>query len=270
MAMKEINPQSITPEAARAEIEFLLKSGMKMQSDLNEAQRPQVFAVGDQTYISTGRNYERVKPVLPDKIVRPDVFTTFSLDGLINYIKSDVDCNFDNRDRRHIVRVTSPTKVEVISPVTGYWLERVIVAQCSAVVPEIQFGRYMDTDDFQVMVQTCFEDSENRAKVLLLAGSVRKEQNMQTADDGVSQRVTVNAGVCTVADVTVKNPVELTPYRTFHEVEQPESPFILRFNEEAQAALFTGDGSAWKLLAVARIGDYLKSNLQGYNVEIIA
>ena len=270
MATKEINPQSISPEAARAEIEFLLKAGMKMQSDLNEAQRPQVFTVGDQTYISTGRNYERVKPVLPDRIVKPETFTTFSLDGLIDYIKSDVDCNFDNRDRRHIVRVTSPTKVEVISPVTGYWLERVVVAQCSAVVPEITFGRYMDTDDFQIMVQTCFEDSENRAKVLLLAGSVRKEQSMQTADDGTSQKVTINTGVATAADVIVKNPVILTPFRTFREVEQPESPFILRFDEDARAALFTGDGSAWKLAAVARISEYLKANLAGHNVEIIA
>jgi len=270
MATKEINPQTITPEAARAEIEYLLETGMRMQSKLDAEQRPQAFTVDGQTYISTGRNYERVKPVLPDKIVKPETFTAFSLDGLIDYIKTDVDGVFGDKERRHIVRVTSPTKVEVISPVTGFWLERVTVAQCTAVVPEIQFGRYMDTDDFQIMVQTCFQDSENRAKVLMLAGSVRKEQNMQTADDGVSQKLTVNTGVVTVADVTVKNPVVLTPFRTFREVEQPESPFILRFNEEARAALFTGDGSGWKLAAVARIAEYLKNNLYGCNVEIIA
>lgn len=270
MTTKEINPQSISPEAARAEIEYLIKAGMKMQMEINEAMRPQTFTVGDQTYISTGSHYERVKPVLPDKIVRQGIFDTFSLDGLIDYIKSDVDGIFKDEKFRYIVRVTSPKNVEVISPTTGYWLERVTVAQCSAVVPDITFGKYMDTDDFQIMVQTCFEDSENRAKVLLLAGNLKKEQSMQTADDGVSQRVTVNAGVCTVADVTVKNPVALTPFRTFREVKQPESPFILRFNEEARAALFTGDGSAWKLEAVARIKEYLKEKLDGYNVEIIA
>ena len=270
MATKEINPQTITPEAARAEIEYLLKAGMQMQKALEEAQRPQVFAVGDQTYISTGSRYERVKPVLPDRIVMPGTFETFSLDGLIEYIKADVDGVFGEKERRHIVRVTSPQKVEVISPVTGYWLERITVAVCNAVVPQIKFGQYMDTDEFQVMVQTCFADGENRAKVLMLTGSVRKEQNMQTADDGVSQKLTVNTGVVTVADVTVKNPVVLTPFRTFREVEQPESPFILRSNEEARAALFTGDGSAWKLTAVARIAAYLKSKLAGCNVEIIA
>ena len=120
------------------------------------------------------------------------------------------------------------------------------------------------------MVQTCFEESENRAVVLKLAGSVRKEQSMQTADDGTSQKVTINTGVATASNVIVRNPVVLTPFRSFREVEQPESPFILRFNEDAQVALFTGDGSAWTLTAVARIKDYLKNNLYGENVEVIA
>ena len=271
MSVKEINPQSITPEAARAEIEYLLKAGMNFQQELDEQQRPQTFTVGEETYISAGSRYERVKPVLPDRIVKPEVIlATFSLDGLIDYIRADVDGIFCDKERRYIVRVVNPTKVEVFSPMTGYWKERIVVAQCSAVVPEIRFGQYMDSDDFQIMVQTCFEDSENRAIVLKLAGSLRKEQSMQTADDGVSQKITVNAGVSTAADVIVRNPVTLTPYRTFREVAQPESPFVLRFNEEAKAALFTGDGSAWKLDAVARVGEYLKANLVGHNVEIIA
>jgi len=270
MATKEINPQTITPEAARAEIEFLYKAGVEAQMKIDKNLRPELFTIDGHTYISAGNSFQLVKPVLPDKIVKPDTFTAFSLDGLIDYIKTDVDGIFKNDKFRHVVRVTSPTKVEVISPTTGYWLERVIVAQCAAVVPDITFGRFMDTDDFQIMVQTSFEDSDNRAIVLKLAGSVRKEQSMQTADDGTSQKVTINTGVATASDVIVKNPVILTPFRTFREVNQPESPFILRFNEDARAALFTGDGSAWKLEAVANIAEYLKANLAGYNVEVIA
>lgn len=270
MTTKEINPDTITPEAARAEIEYLLKFGTEAQRAREEAKKPQTFNFGGEEWLYSDGRIQRYEPAKPDKLVRPGTFETFSLDGLIDYIISDVDNIFDDGGYRHIVRVTSPTRVEVISPVTGYWKERITVAICDAVVPDIMFGRYMDTDDFQIMVQTCFEDSENRAKVLLLAGNLKKEQSMQTADDGVSQRVTVNAGVCTVADVTVKNPVTLTPFRTFREVKQPASPFILRFNEEARAALFTGDGSVWKLEAVARIKEYLKAKLDGYGVEIIA
>ena len=160
--------------------------------------------------------------------------------------------------------------MEVIAPQTGYWRERELVAYCKAVIPDITFGRYIDAEEFQVMVQTCFIDSPNRATVLKLAGSIRKEQNMQTADDGVSQKVTINQGISTAADVIIKNPVELTPYRTFHEVDQPESPFVLRFNEDGDPALFTGDGSKWKLEAVEAIKEYLKAALEGTNVDVIA
>ena len=54
------------------------------------------------------------------------------------------------------------------------------------------------------------------------------------------------------------------------EVEQPESPFILRFNENANAALFEGDGGAWKLRAVENIRAWLAGKLEGCNVEVIA
>ena len=259
-----------TPEAARAETEFLLGAGMKMQMEINERQRPEVFTVGKDTYISVGSRYERVKPAEPDRIKKPDPFDAYSLDGLIEYIKEDVDGYFKDKDVRHIVRVAGPTQVEVLSPVAGYHMERVKVAMCTALVPFINFERYMDQEKFHIMMMTCFQDGDNRAKVLQLVGNLLKEQSMQTADDGVSQKVTVNAGVVKAADVIVKNPVPLIPYRTFREVTQPESPFVLRVDENANVALFTGDDSAWQLEAVNMIGDYLRNNLMGYNVVVIA
>lgn len=270
MASREINPTNMSPEAARAEVEYLLCAGMKMQREINDLKRPEVFKVGEETFISSGTHYERIQPAKPEKIVRPGVFETFSLDGLIDFIKEDVDGFFKDPSRKFLVRVTSPAEVQVISPITGYWMERCVVAQCEAVVPDNDYSRFRDPEKFQIMVQTCFEDSENRAKVLLLAGNLSKEQNMTTADDGVSQKVTINSGVATKADVIVKNPVTLTPYRTFREVDQPESPFVIRVNENAEVALFTGDGSVWKLEAVSRIAEYLRNNLLGYNVKIIA
>lgn len=266
--MKEF--ENMTPEAARAREEYLLNYGANMQKEIDGLARPEAFEAGGSLYISCNGSYKLLEPPRPPKVVPPDVFRSFSLDGLIDYIHSDVDGMFQDPAHRHIVRVTDPVHVEVLAPLEGYWKERLLVAECSAVVPKIRFGEYMDTESFQIMVQTSFADSSNRDMVLKLAGSVRKEQSMQTADDGTSQRVTINAGVATAADVIVKNPVTLTPFRTFREVEQPVSPFILRFNQEGEAALFTGDGSAWKLEAAALVGSYLKSNLAGYNVEVIA
>jgi len=260
----------MTPEAVRAKEEYLYTEGAKAQKRINELQMPYLFKdQNDEQYIYCNGKYERVKPQKPEGIVRAEPFEVFSLDGLLDYIVANTEGQFED-GVRHIVRVKSPTMVEVIAPQTGYWHERALVAYCEAVVPDIEFGRYMDTDQFQIMVQTCFEESENRALVLQLAGSVRKEQNMQTADDGVSQKVTINAGVSTAADVIVKNPVTLIPFRTFREVNQPESPFVLRFNEDGKAALFTGDGSKWKLEAVNAIREYIVDRIGDKNVTIIA
>lgn len=44
----------------------------------------------------------------------------------------------------------------------------------------------------------------------------------------------------------------LKPYRTFREMDQPESPFVLRVwkdNEGVRLAVFEADGGAWKIKA---------------------
>ena len=267
--MKEINPQTVSPEAARAEIEYLLKFGREAQKASEEGNKPHVFTFGQEQWLYHNGHIQRYKEEYPDHIVKPETFKTFSLDGLIDFIHADVDGFFPDEKVKCLVRVSSPTNVEVFTPITGYWKERTILAACTATIPEITFGRFIDPEEFQIMLQANFQPSENRDLVLKLVGSLRREQNMETADDGVSQRVTINAGVATAANVTVKNPVALTPLRTFQEVEQPESPFVLRFDEDARVALFTGDGGAWKLQAVAAVVQYLRSNLAGYNVEVI-
>jgi len=79
---------------------------------------------------------------------------------------------------------------------------------------------------------------------------------------GVSQSVTARAGLARVAEVPVTNPVTLRPYRTFAEVEQPASPFILRLKrkdgEMPQCALFEADGGKWKIEAIQNIARALR------------
>ena len=264
--MSNTNMNIATPEAARAEVEYLVRIGQEKQA---AEEAVQVLKIDGDTFTAYRGNLGRVKPAHPEK---PDIFQAFSLSGLVDFIKADVDEIFRDGDefRPHIVRVASPTRVEVLSPLIGPYKERFLVAFCDALVPDIPFGRFQGVDEFQIMLQSRFEDSANRALVLQLSGSLRTEQANQIADDGVSQKVTIKRGVATADDVTVKNPVVLKPLRTFYEVAQPESPFILRFNENANAALFEGDGGAWKLRAVENIRAWLAGKLEGCNVVVIA
>ncbi len=245
--MSKENMMVATAEAARAEIEYLLKAGQEMQL---AKEAPKVLEINGHSYTAFRGNLQRVQTVKPDREEKPDVFEAFSLGGLVDFIRTDVDGLFADPEVRHIVRVVDTRHVEVLTPMHGFYKERDAVARCEALVPKIPFDTFMGVEEFQIMLQSRFADSVNRALVLQLSGSLRSEQTNQIADDGVSQKVTINRGVATADDVTVKNPVVLKPLRTFYEVDQPESPFILRFNEDAEAALFEGDGGAWKLRAV--------------------
>lgn len=97
--------------------------------------------------------------------------------------------------------------------------------------------------------------------MLKLVGNVKEEAVNTIGDDGVSQSVVAKMGVATVGNVKVPNPVLLKPYRTFVEVEQPESNFIFRMRKGPECALFEADGGAWKLEAIDNIKEYLTAEL---------
>lgn len=62
-------------------------------------------------------------------------------------------------------------------------------------------------------------------------------------------------------EIIVPNPVILRPCRTFTEIEQPYSPFILRVADGPKAALFCADSGAWKLEDIKKIKEYLSQKL---------
>ena len=64
-----------------------------------------------------------------------------------------------------------------------------------------------------------------------------------------------------LGNVQVKPRVTLRPFRTFLEVAQPESEFILRLNDRGEINLIGADGGAWKLEAVRNIAAYFEEKL---------
>lgn len=254
--------------ADKEAMEYLVSIGANAKE---QEGKPVIEEINGEKYLFFGGEWCRIEPVHPEEEPAPEPFVAYTLQGLVDFIKADVDNLFKDHENVCTVKVCSPTKVQILSPLLGNWKRRRLVfAECIASVPDIAFGKFLEPDSFQVMLQTKFLETDNRGLVLKLSGSLRKEQSMDIADDGVSQRLTVNTGVATAANVTVKNPVELFPMRTFCEVEQPSSLFVLRFNDKAEAALFDGDGGAWRVKAVENIKNWLRFQLQGVNVEVIA
>ena len=55
--------------------------------------------------------------------------------------------------------------------------------------------------------------------------------------------------------------VNMQPFRTFLEVEQPESVFLLRLDGNGNVGLFEADGGVWKLEATRNISAYFEQKL---------
>ncbi len=188
-----------------------------------------------------------------------------TLTGLVDYIKS----NIDGFEETFLVQVIDHKNVRLLSPLKSD-ATRDCFIQCTAETPKIHFDSFMGVEQFNIMLQSCFLPSTDRETILKVVGNIKEENVRNTGDDGVSQTVTAKVGIAKVEDIKVPNPVELVPFRTFAEIEQPIIKYVFRMKDGPQAALFEADGGSWKLRTMLAIKEYIQEQLEGCNVEIIA
>lgn len=179
-----------------------------------------------------------------------------NLSALVSYLMS----NYDDLGPV-LIQVVSETDVRVLSKFNRD-KKRDVLLQASALLPDINFERFMDVESFNIMLQSCFVQNPDRAAILKVVGNIHEETVSSFKDDGVSQQVVAKNGVANVEKVEVPNPVSLKPFRTFIDIPQPECSFVFRMKSGPSAALFEADGGAWKLQAMAAIKEHLHLELE--------
>lgn len=190
-------------------------------------------------------------------------FSVISLDALVEYLTSNVD---RVGRERIIVHVENQSEVKVFSGLQPGHRDREEFVIASPILPHIYLDNFVERERFNIMLQSCFVDGNDRAKVLEAIATITKSDSngVEIADDGITQSVEMQAGRAVKTRGAIPNPVWLAPYRTFPEIEQPVSPFVLRVNDNMDVALFEADGGAWRLEAMKRIKAYLEEKLEGY------
>lgn len=193
---------------------------------------------------------------------KADAIEMHTLTSLVDYIKSEVD----EMPPRMIVEVKSPTEVELYSQLDPN-RDRESLVVASARVPGFEFDRFVEHEKFCINLQSKFIPSDDRELILKFAGTVEAGSVSEYGDDGVTQKATIKTGLASKGDAIVPNPVCLRPYRTFLEVEQPESAFVFRMKQDSygsvMCAIFEADGGAWKMDATQAIKEYLQRELNG-------
>lgn len=195
-----------------------------------------------------------------DKELRASAIQMNTLTSLVDYLKASVDSMAD----KMLVQVVSPTKVRVLSMLDAD-RKREELVDVEAMIPDFEYGRYMGNERFIIALQSKFINNDDRTLLLQFAGTVKDESIAQYGDDGVTQKATIKTGITSVGDAVVPNPVKLRPFRTFIEVEQPESAFVFRMRQAeehgVECAIFEADGGAWKNAAMKSIKEYLQNEL---------
>ena len=128
-------------------------------------------------------------------------------------------------------------------------------------VPRISIDQSISQERAVVELQSLYAVTPDRDYLLSLLSRIDVNQGVSSVDNGISQEVSVRTGAVLKEQQTVQPIVRLQPYRTFLEVEQPASDFLLRLDKEGRPALYEADGGAWKLEAKRNIAAYLGEQL---------
>lgn len=221
---------------------------------ITELARPSVMKVDDITY-ATARYYK-----VDGQQETPDPYEVDTLNALVKMIHTEGIKAY----KLLYVRVVSPTCVEVSSGYTrtrDCALDRATLYKAKSDVPRITFNVPMSQERAVIELQSLYAVTDDRDYLLALLSRIDVNQGVSSVDNGISQEVSVRTGAVLKEQQTVQPIVRLQPYRTFLEVEQPASDFLLRLDKEGRPALYEADGGAWKLEAKRNIAAYLGEQL---------
>lgn len=203
------------------------------------------------------------KPLVEVKAAEfaPTTYEVDTLDALVKLILTEGL----TLGRRLYVRVDSARKVTVTTTYNGDELrnpyQRFPLYEAVSDVPVVTIGYSMSQEQAIVELQSLYGATPDRGYLLDLLSHIDVNEGVSSVDNGVTQEVNVRTGAVLKQVTPVRPIVQLQPYRTFLEVEQPVSDFLLRVSKEGEPALFEADGGAWKLEAKRSIAAYLAEKL---------
>lgn len=223
---------------------------------IQKTTQPVIHQVEGSTFVVSG--YGDVKELRP-AIYHPDTLSLSSLEALVTMVRTEAE------------HVTEPLYITIPSPLTvrcfgqpepdARYFRQVYYEAKATDVPGFQDG-FREQEKAIIELRSRFAPSEGVDYLLDLLSRISKDSGVTTNDNGISQTVEARQGVALKANVQVRPRVSLRPFRTFQEVEQPESEFLLRLDEEGRIGLFEADGGMWKLTARRTVKAFLESALE--------
>lgn len=228
----------------------MLKSFADFLVSLGEEKTIVTKEINGDTYAKEG--LRRIAP----HVDRPEKITVNGLDSIAKLVRHELDMA---ENRPVYIRVAGPRSVEVFTTLDGY-MQRDYLYEAVCDAPDFK-GGWQSQEEAIIKLRSAFIPNDGTEYLLDLLSRICKDDSVSSEDNGVSQTVTARQGISLKCFESVRTRVPLRPYRTFTEVEQPESEFILRLDDDGRVGLIEADGGAWKMTAKANIAAYFETVL---------
>lgn len=221
----------------------------KMIDKIVSLKETKTFEIGGRTYTDGHLT------MVPIHVDRPECITVSGLDGICQLIRTELA----KVGTTVLVQAKSYKTVEVMTTYLDDF-SRNILYRAEADVPGLRTG-FRDRETALIELRSLFIPGKGTAYLLDLLSRMTDENSVSTQDNGVTQTVEARQGIALKERVEIRPRVVLQPFRTFLEVDQPESEFLLRVDAEKGIGLFEADGGVWKLEAKKNIAAYFAKNL---------
>lgn len=225
----------------------MLKSFVEKIAELST---PKTYEVDGCVYASKRLEF------VQEKKHRPNCIDVTGLDSICKLVRNEIT----HVGRQIFVQVSGYRQVTVFTTLDNAE-ERFYLYKCEADTPSITIGRFMPYENAIIEIRSLYIPTQDTQYLIQLLSSVSSESKVTSSDNGVTQKVEAKAGIALNTLVEVKPRVTLKPFRTFIEVEQPESEFLLRVSDKGEIGLFPADGGVWKLEATRNVAGYFEKEL---------
>lgn len=193
---------------------------------------------------------------------RPAKIIVRSLQGIKDYLDSNID---ELEMKKLMIHIVDHKTVHVLTNTHGEQNERHTVV--SAILEELgrfPFSDFIEQERFIIKLKSMFCSTLDQEAVIRYTAKIDSSSAIIAEDDGISQNINMKktlSGVKTERE-NVPSLVKLKPFRTFTEIDQPESEFLFRMKTDegkTSCALFGADGGSWKNEARKNIAGFFEN-----------
>lgn len=200
-----------------------------------------------------------VRELIPTRD-EPQTITLSSLDSLVQMVKNEALCIYENP-----LFITVPTHETVTCfarPVPDLGWDRLTyyIAQATD-VPGWNAKTVMPFEEALIALRTRFQATPDTDYALKLLSEITTGAKVTFNDNCIATSVVTKKGIDLQSNQAIRPIISLRPYRTFQEVEQPASQFLIRINERG-ISFIEADGGMWKLEARKTVAKFLEDQLR--------